>query len=410
MTRSRLALWLVPAVAVAAACSDSPTAPPLEQTPAPAGPAAVEDPLDLARRIPGFGGYFLDAQGRPTVYLSGPADPAIAASELGDELTRRGLGPSDLRVRPASYTWLELHEWHERSTMEALSVPGTFFTDIDEASNRLRVGVADAASASEVRATFARLGVPEAAVIVEVTEPILPMVTLRDQVRPVVGGLQINFGQYVCTLGFNAGHSAGNSFITNSHCTNTQGGTEGTLYYQPLSSVSGSFIGTEAADPTYFRGGACPRGRRCRYSDAARVSYVSGVTFTLGGLARTTGPNNGSLTIDGGYTIGSEYAGTSFTVGEIVNKVGRTTGWTQGQVTNTCVNTSVSGSQLTLLCQTFVAAGVGGGDSGSPVFTITGTSSARLNGILWGGNSSGTTFVFSPLAFVEQELGSLTTF
>jgi hypothetical protein len=32
-----------------------------------------------------------------------------------------------------------------------------------------------------------------------------------------------------------------------------------------------------------------------------------------------------------------------------------------------------------------------------------------LVGILWGGNSSGTQFVYSPIANIEQELGALTT-
>ncbi len=61
------------------------------------------------------------------------------------------------------------------------------------------------------------------------------------------------------------------------------------------------------------------------------------------------------------------------------------------------MNTGVSGSNIVQLCQTFVSAGVGGGDSGSDVFQITG-SSVKLAGILWGGNSGGTQFVFSPLA------------
>jgi hypothetical protein len=46
-----------------------------------------------------------------------------------------------------------------------------------------------------------------------------------------------------------------------------------------------------------------------------------------------------------------------------------------------------------------------GGDSGSPVFR--GTSNVTLLGILWGG--SGSQFVYSPIANIEQELGALTT-
>jgi len=93
------------------------------------------------------------------------------------------------------------------------------------------------------------------------------------------------------------------------------------------------------------------------------------VSFTLGGIAQTSGPNNGSLTITGTFGVTSK--GTAV-VGDVVNKVGRTTGWTQGAVTNTCVNTGVSGTKIVQLCQTFVSAGVGGGDSGSDVFGLTG--------------------------------------
>ena len=92
-----------------------------------------------------------------------------------------------------------------------------------------------------------------------------------------------------------------------------------------------------------------------------------------------------------------------------MNKVGRTTGWTAGNITNTCVNTGVSGSNIVQLCQTFVSAGVGGGDSGSDVFQVTSGSNVQLAGVLWGGNSGGTQFVFSPFGNVTRELGALTT-
>jgi hypothetical protein len=164
-------------------------------------------------------------------------------------------------------------------------------------------------------------------------------------------------------------------------------------------------IGTEVDDPVYFRRrSGCPNGRRCRFSDASRAAYAAGIDVDLGTLAKTTGPNNGSITISGSFNITGE---GSAAVGQTANKVGRTTGWTQGLVTNTCVNTGVSGSNIVQLCQTFVSAGVGGGDSGSPVFRE--TSNVTLLGILWGGNSSGTQFVYSPIANIEQELGSLTT-
>jgi hypothetical protein len=305
--------------------------------------------------------------------------------------------------------------WFARSSPEVLALPATVFADHDEANKRLLFGVENAAAIRGVRNALARLGIPTSAYAVVVTEPIYQVATLRDQWRPTRGGIQIHFGQFLCTLGFNADDGIQRSFITNSHCTNTQGGVEGTEYFQPTSTVDPTVIATEVEDPAYFRGGLCPRGRRCRFSDAARALYSSTVGSTRGSIAKTSGPNNSSLEVTGTFTITSQDNTTSsFATGTLVNKVGRTTGWTQGGTTSTCVNTNVSGSNITQLCQTFVqnsnnAVVVGGGDSGSNVFRITSGDNVQLVGILWGGNSSGTLFVFSPLKQVQQELGALTT-
>jgi outer membrane murein-binding lipoprotein Lpp len=305
-----------------------------------------------------------------------------------------------------------LPAWFAQASPAVLALPGTVFADHDEANNRLLFGVESDAVIPGVRRVLRALGIPDAVVAIEVTAPIYQMATLRDRWRPTQGGIQIHFGQYVCTLGFNGDESGGRSFYTNSHCTDKQGGTEGTQYYQPTSSVDGTVIATEAEDPQYFRGGACPRGKKCRYSDAARALYSSGVESTRGAIAKTSGPNNGSLEVTGTFTITSQDATTtSFASGTTVNKVGRTTGWTQGSTGNTCVNVNVSGSNITQLCQTLVTSSaviVGGGDSGSGVFRITSGDNVQLVGILWGGSSDGKMFVFSPLKNIIQELGSLT--
>jgi len=326
---------------------------------------------------------------------------------LGAFAGARGLSAKQIRVAQAQFAYKSLDRWHRAVTIDAFEVPGVVYTDLDEASNRVVVAVERGAGKVSIRDLAARLGVPAAAVVIRETDPILPMATLRELVRPVVAGLQINFGQFVCSIGFNATSGGQASFVTASHCTDRQGGVEGTEYFQPLASTAGSFIGTEVADPSYFRNrDGCPRGRKCRFSDAARAAYATGVTNVLGGIARTTGPNNGSLTIDGSFTVVGE---AEAIVGQIANKVGRTTGWTQGVVTATCVNTGVSGSNIVQLCQTFVSAGVGGGDSGSDVFRIESGTNVSLLGVLWGGNGAGTQFVYSPMSGVERDLGPLTT-
>ena len=277
---------------------------------------------------------------------------------------------------------------------------GTVYSDLDEAHNRILFGVENGGLATAVAAVMRAHGVPSDAYAVEVTEPVQLAATLRDNVNPKVGGLQIHFTQYLCTLGFNVTQNGQTHFVTNSHCTATQGGVENTVYYQPTSTVAPSAIATEVKDPNYVRGGGagCPKSKRCRVSDSSLALYNAGVSATVGGIATTNGSN---LTITGTVNISAEATGTSpVPVGQSVTKTGRTTGTSTGNVTNTCVNTSVSGSNIMQLCQTFVNAAVGSGDSGSPV-----RQGNTLVGILWGGSGS-STFVFSPLASIKSDLGS----
>jgi hypothetical protein len=397
------------AVLLASACSDTTQPTPSDQSGNPEPVDVIQqpdDPVALARQVPGFGGFFFDTDGAPTIYLKEVGGRAAAEQALRPFLRAQGLSASTLRVRRADFDWAELEHWQRRISTEGLALQGAVFVDADERSNRVRVGVERGTGRSRLQAVAARLGVPASAVIVEETDPIVQVATLQDRIRPVRGGVQINFPGFLCTLGFNAIRGGQRSFITNSHCTNVQGGVEATPYRQPTQTVDPARIGTEVADPQYNRPAGCPAGRRCRRSDSSRARYAAGTASTLGLIARTTGPNNGSLTISGNFRITAE---GNPVVGQTANKVGRTTGWTRGGITGTCVNFNVSGSDITQLCQTSVSAGVGGGDSGSPVFLRPGGgNNVTLLGILWG---SGTNFfVFSPIANIEGELGALTTF
>ena len=339
-------------VAAAAACRDGgPTTGPAPVSLVQTRQAPAPDIATLTRQIPGFGGVFID-HGVPTVYLTDLTQRDRAVGLLRAFARSRGLG--DIRVLQARFAYGDLDRWFQDISYTAFEQGNVVFVDLDEAANR-----------------------------------VLILLLLLSSI-PVVAGLQINFPGFLCTLGFNAVSNGQNSFVTASHCTTTQGGVEGTQYWQSLSSQPNSFIGTEVADPQYFRGkgknSPCPKGRRCRYSDSARAAYAAGVLFTLGGIAQTSGPNNGSLDITGNFSIGGEGGEVA---GDVANKVGRTTGWTQGVITNTCVDVGVSGTNIVQLCQNLVTAGVGAGDSGSDVFFDTG-SGVNLLGILWGGNGAGT--------------------
>jgi hypothetical protein len=393
------------------------------------------DQMAVALAVPGFGGYFIDETGAPTVYLTDVAQRPAAETALAGFLASFGWSAADLRVRQAEYDYLQLDAWHRRSWTQALALTGSVFSTIDEGSNRLRFGGLDAAAVSSILNTVVALGVPAAAVDVVLTGPVLQAASLRDQIRPAHGGLQIQFFAspaspvlYNCTLGFNALHDGVQSFVTNSHCSNVQGSTAlSTDYYQStrggLIPNPNHFIGSEVDDPAYTAGGECPVGRWCRYSDAARARYAPGQTFVLGSIARAAEFNAGTTSGDDDPSlIQIDDASPTWRItatqgtpilGQRLSKTGRTTGWTGGEVTGTCVHVNITASEITQLCQSVVGAFVAGGDSGSPVFGEHTDGSVFLAGILWGSSTNLTTgqvqFLFSPLAAVEGELGALTT-
>jgi hypothetical protein len=403
---------------LAAACSDrteltAPDIPPATVSLQPGNQGTSDDPIALARQVPGFGGFYFDDQGTPVVYLKNVAARGNAQRALAPFFQAQGLSASQLRVLPARYDWAQLEAWSSHATTEVLGVPGAVFVDANDASNRVTIGVVLGAKA-RIQGIVARLGIPKEAVVLQETGPVRFAATLRGKVRPVVGGLQINFPglhpnveTFICSIGFNAVRSGQRSFITASHCTNHQGGVENTPYYQPLQTSTSPKIATEVSDPAYFTGNGCPAGLRCRFSDASRAAYTAATTSSLGKIAKTTAPNNGSITINGSFNITSEGRAV---VGQIVGKVGRTSGWTSGKVTNTCVNIAVE--DVGQFCQNLVSARVRPGDSGSPVFK--GTSNVTLVGLLWGSlvnqNNVAVRYIYSPMSGIEHDLGALTTF
>jgi hypothetical protein len=427
-------------VIVSAACADqaAPTSPAVglaASSSAQVATSEAPEQLAVAQQVPGFGGYFIDESGAPTVYLTDPGRRPEAEAALAGFLASFGWTSADLRVRQARYDYQQLDTWYRAAWPIALAVSGAVSTDLDEGRNRLRFTGVNGSAVSGIVSALSGLGIPSDAMVVEVRGPVRQEVGLRDKVRPPSGGFQLQFFVspaspliYLCTLGFNAIQDGVNSFITNSHCSNVQGGiTVRTDYYQAvrggLIPDPNNFLAFEVEDPDYTMSAACPAARLCRYSDASRAQYAAGQVFSLGHIARPLSLNT-SLT-DGDVTpsiLVINDAAPSYRIsaeqpvpvlGQTLNKVGRTTGWTQGTVTSTCENVSVTDSHITQLCQSLVSAYVDGGDSGSPVFGLHTDGTVFLAGILWGSSTDLVTnevqFIFSPLGQVESELGELAT-
>jgi len=202
---------------------------------------------------------------------------------------------------------------------------------------------------------------------------------------------------YSCTYGFNVqiSGSANRYMITNSHCVQpigTFGGLIGAVVAQPDNQTS-SRVGYVVLNPQNFTGYPCPADHQCRYSDAALIhaSSLSQSNWDLGGLSRPEnrflGPgSDGSIQIDSSEPRISLAGQSVFFIGDILDKIGSTTGWTAGEVTATCeFHVEAPGSPFGRICDGVVAAGANHGDSGSPVFWTSPTGVNYLMGILWGG-------------------------
>ncbi len=421
---------------------------------------------DVARSVPGFGGMFLGEGGQVLdVYL---LDQSAEQIEAVEGAIRAVFGPiipeGGIRALQGQYGFLELRQWYTAMLGRVLSTPGVVATDIDEAENRLTISIETADVEEQVAQAITELGIPENAVAIVVTGPIEPLThTLQDVQSPRRGGHQIvrlinnttGFGIEAATLGFNAIRSSVPGLVTNSHHTqrfwnlDTNGGFPPADFYQAAGYFPAEWVGTESVDTQAF---PCPppypSGHWCRYSDSAFAKYNTGVAWDPGIIGKTTAPTvlsstttNLVLTVDHAAKFTVVAAPTQpYLVGLPLQKVGRTTGWTNGTIVSTCVdytqtNPAIHPGTTVRLCQYGVGDPQLGlasfGDSGSPVFRVIDTQCGyvELYGILWGGtnfiippppwggSSVGKIFVFSPIGGVPfqptgvqspQDLGPLT--
>lgn len=420
---------LVPALAALlalAACADSPETGPTgpsraegvtaDTVPAPdtlvyEGEAEYEA---IQREVPAYAGHWRDSQGNRVVALTDESqkDAALKAIEL-----RREPDPAEGEPRtsttifiPARYTFAQLRDYRNAATFPVLEAKGAVLVDLDEERNRVFVGISDASARPDVEARLARAGVPLGAVIIEETGTPEAYQTLQNFFRPLQSGYQIrNAAGAICTLGVPA-VGVGASYITNSHCTQAYWWNTGTNFFQHT--IGGAFfIGAEILDPAGWPCG----GSLCRWSDAARIPVAAGVPAAVQ-VARTTGFgvhwNPGSITTGGVAAFNAGVAPQWWPLlGQVVDKVGRTTGWTRGVVTHTCVNFVApppAPPGRVVLCQYLMTNMAGPGDSGSPVFRVLPGNNAQITGLLWGGIVTPTfkRSIFSPRGGVFADLGS----
>lgn len=419
-------------VLVLAACGE-PSSPPPRSAPVSAsvvgasGIRPAEARLhELARDVPGFGGYFIDSTGLTVAYVTDLArGEALRRRVL--QLTRAGHpGPTAARVeiRKGDFDFPSLAHWRDIVSDQLLGViPGVVMSDADEAANRVTVGIDDArhpGARGEVMRALARLGVPLAAVRLVVSGQVSPAVasppltaraasmmlnqSLTDVPSPLVAGylaVTPDLG-HGCTFGPVVNYNGRAAVLLNSHCTSTTYGYDGSTIY----TTDFAAIGSEGIDP----GAQCGSG--CRRSDAALIYLSTGVSFDVGRIARTTNVtytwgSAGSLAVDQSNPtsdIVAVAAMSDVVSGMSVFKTGRTTGTTGGTVSNTCADILATDG-LKRDCTITSTYYVAGGDSGSPMYAnAPGAGGVRLIGIVWGADSTGHRGNSSYMYWVTSEI------
>ena len=438
-----------------------------------------DDLIAMGRVNPEFGGMFKDAQGNFNVYLRGSSliesrnVPDVAkrkfraalAKVYGEDLSKRisylpngnplNANPN-LQFIEGRFSIIELARWYP-DVQEAFQIEGVMYTDLDEALNRITIGISEESLRSSVSDLLDKKGVPLEMVFIKISPPIAHYGTLRDRFRPTLNGIFIiNEFQQPCTLGMNViyGDNSDRGFITPTHCTRSVGVNhyafhqlsvpteqiQQSLELYPPQLDDSNYIGVEVLDPPfkeepwpYLR---CPNLKPCyyRYSDAALISYDLQTSMILGGIAKPISRNTGSLIIDDADNIIPIRGEVQKQApGEYVNKIGSVTGWTTGKLSKTCAEEKWSNQAVGyyLKCQNTVERITDPqdpwlfgqedyrlsnyGDSGAIVFYYYKTGDAQwaeLNGMLWGGEASTdpSFYRYSAVQQIRKDLGSFQTY
>lgn len=376
--------------------------------------------VDLAERLPGFGGVYFDSTGQLAVRLKdiNRLEEArlklreffLAQSAGSAALADRRIGQlGDLKAVPATYDFVELRSWYRTLRDPILALDLVTMSDIDERRNRIFIGVADSLGLEMVETALQQVRAPREAIIVDIFPRFQAEASLQGLIRPVVAGVQVVwYGTFWCTVGYTVtrllaggGQDSDWYFVTNSHCTSAPWQMNGHSMGQP---TANDVIKTEVADPQLFNSSAdpnCPSGRQCRYCDAALVKYSTSA-WTHGVIAWPA--ESGSLEFFETVLVSGE---ASPLAGDVVYKVGRTTGRSAGWAQNACADVSHP-TGAWLICQGIAQYTSDQGDSGSPVFTLV-PGGAIAYGVHWGTVDEGPWLnwrAFSPTPNWQSELGS----
>ena len=408
---------------------------------------------EISGSVSEFGGYWMDDDGNMVVALTDTTKKtdvlAVARTELNDGIGNTG---GTIRYVEVSRPFSQLLNWKEGLTSQFYSLGVVTFLDIDQANNRLLVGVVNSAGVSTAKNLARTNGIPDDGIRVvavgraypdrSTAEP-YPVEsqsddhTLRERFPQTLGGIMVRHGETDedrCTLWLGVTMSGNQRYVTSSHC-DVDGFADldtTTPLYQSTTNAADR-LGYEIADPTRTCtvGGGPGAAADCRWADVALFGKnTDDDRFVRGWIATTVGVNTNDEPDDpfpvtayrhkhaGGdslYVV--RYEGGEVD-GQYLFKVGQLGGRSHGRVQHDCVDIygwPDSQTNYAIRCQNVANYPRYGGDSGAPIFH---GSNEKLFGAHVGrigdaGTSSeddleGLVF-YSPIANIEEDLGVMNT-
>lgn len=368
---------------------------------------------DLAAAEPSFAGAHL-VNGELRVDVTDIARGQHVAQLARTRLAMGGRMSTVGAIRRAQFRFSELSSWRDAVSVKLLELGSWSSLDLNEADNRIDIGVPDEGARQRTLAMLRQERFPPAAFRIFLAAPAEKQATLRDRMRPLRGGIGINpwhrpplDPESNCTLGFIARWNNQNVLVTASHCTENTGELDGTPNWMKQPIATSSRFGPELSDRGWIvcgTGGLYGPIALCRGADAAiystaNVDLAAGETSraAVGQIAKPIAKKHGYLnqasTIEVDPTSPLYVVGTreSPVTGETVHRIGATSGWQYGQVTATCVDhfegfgTWMGNVYARVLkCQTTAETNSDYGDSGGPIFSHLSGNLVLLAGVNWG--------------------------
>lgn len=434
----RLPIVTICGLLLGTACTSDISLPtPLQRSPAPTsqhttaarpvGETLDEMLLRIGDQSPGFGGIYWDSGGvLQIVHTRATALPeALAAIRdvMGDDVP--ALRARSFRLRPARFSFRELSEFRGRIE-GATDHAGFVMSDVDEMNNRVMFGVETEAVRQRVMRSATQVGTPPEALFVRVMARPQPAAQLYQRGTTLAGGLILDFqiGIGPCTLTLPVSYwDSQQDLVTAGHCTPAKGSVDPS--YFASQGIQGVDEARELYDPAYLALAGCPAGDLCRYSDAAIFRWANNPvygtqSFGLGLIATPAWDNygwgnDGPLNYTDFSTIIGE-APDSWLVpaspggplmGLPISKIGYSTGFTTGEVKESCI-TFYGGRDL--LCQYAGDVYAQAGDSGSPLINRDLFPRVYMVGLVHSVDNPDQLSFFSSITGIQRDFGPLQTY